>query len=625
MTKEILGAGNNPIDQGMTVPNNLQEEVRLAGFLVGLDGLEVVISPGAGWSCAVTKHGMTITADPYQLAERRAISGPDASPVAAEELKDTPINPKTEHIIHTIFHELGHATDYMDPAWTKMSNNKADAFFYNIIDDSAVDSRNRKIPLVNDANESIYKNVLFPEDDLTGVPRHIQLMYAVLLKTVTPDRQLIINGDVTTVIEKLQNIKKNSQSHNLFTILADPRTTLKQRNFVAKNLIKPYYDTLLDQDKKDAQDANGDSGEEQFEIAYSAYDLAAHGQSHDDQTASTGQDDAPKISKDLASQLIEALKELQDSQKESTETNNQSQIKKEGENEDSSTQLQLSALAQEIAGEMNLNQANAMMYANSVIKWQDTIRAISNVFLKLAGPTNTIRSPRYRHGPSIDGLRLHPSTLAVAALQLEMNTEQSIWQKVERKACRQDVAFGGIDIHLLVDVSGSMRSGEKAQCAADTALCLIEGLQLAKHKVSNINGQFHQPDVRTQIVAFGSETATLSAISPQSTNEQKSKTYVNLLDPNSGSTLVAGALEQVRDIASLTPNRESLVIIISDGDFHDHYKAAQLIASMPDNCSVSQLVIGNDVKQYITNEHKNISNPSILPGELLKILSRHIA
>ena len=273
---------------------------------------------------------------------------------------------------------------------------------------------------------------------------------------------------------------------------------------------------------------------------------------------------------------------------------------------------------------MSLESGDAMKYANSINKCQATIHAVADVFLRLASPTSVVGSPRYQRNASIEGLRLHPNTLAKAAMQLEVDMEQSIWQRIERRAHRQELEFGGIDIHLLVDVSGSMDYDNKAQCAADTALCLIEGLQLAKHKVSSTNGQFHQPDVRTQIIAFGSSTTTLSPISPQPTNRQKGKTYTNLINPSSASTLVAGALMQVNDTALVKPNRESLVIIISDGGFYDHDEAKQVVMSLPNNCKVAQLVIGYDVLEYIANAHENIIDPQMLPSRLLNILDSHI-
>ncbi|MFO0970727.1 MAG: vWA domain-containing protein [Candidatus Saccharimonadales bacterium] len=111
--------------------------------------------------------------------------------------------------------------------------------------------------------------------------------------------------------------------------------------------------------------------------------------------------------------------------------------------------------------------------------------------------------------------------MAGVALQLETDQPQAVWQPVVRSAARQDVAFGGLDVHLVVDVSGSMASGGKAQCAADTALCLTEGLQLARYKVAQDSTQYQQPDVRVQITAFGSGAEVLSPLSQRQPDHKK--------------------------------------------------------------------------------------------------------
>jgi len=621
---------NSP-NQRYNRPEKLQDEIRQAGLIVGLQGLEVVVTPGAGWSCAATKQGITITADPDQLTERRSPTGDATDSIDKDFSTKYSEHIKGEHIIHTIFHELGHAKDFMDPEYTKTSNNEAERFFYNIIDDSAVDSHNRKIPLVNNATASIYENVLFPVNDLTSEPKHVQLMYGVLLMTVTPDRDILVSEEIGTILASFKDFSRHGQSYSLPEIIADPRTTLPQRNFIAKNFIKPYFDTLLEQDKQDNGSDTGSAGE-QFETIYSDYDLAAHGHGHDDPTqdnphagnSSIGTLDTD-VNEDLATQLAKALKQIQSPEDKPAQSTTQNYPNNEGsKNKPQVSQSTILSLASGISQEMSLKINDANRYATSVDRWQDTIRAISDVFLKLASPTSAILSPRYRREASTEGLRLHPATLAKAVIQLETNINQSIWQKTERRARRQELAFGGIDIHLLVDVSASMNYDNKAQYAADTALCLMEGLQLAKHKVSKANGQFHQPDVRTQIIAFGSDTKILSPISPQPNDEQKGKTYTNLINPESVSTLVADALLQVNSTVSASPSRETIVIIISDGAFHDHDKAKQIVASMPDNCYVSQLVIGNKVQQYISNTHENVTDPLSLPPKLLKILDKRI-
>lgn len=244
--------------------------------------------------------------------------------------------------------------------------------------------------------------------------------------------------------------------------------------------------------------------------------------------------------------------------------------------------------------------------------------------MQLAAPTEVIMSPRYKRDAHTDGIRLHPKAMANVALQLVTGQEQPIWQPVARRGRRQEVAFGGLDVYLLGDVSGSMADDEKAECAADTGLCLLEGLQLARHRVARTDGQFHQPDVRTQTIAFGSGTEILSPLSHEPKGEEKGKTYVNLRNPSSNSTRINESLEIVKRQAEAAPERDVIALIISDGGFGDHSKAAATAASMPSNVYLAHLVIGDEVDVFISNNHESLKDANLLPGKLYEVLENYI-
>ncbi len=285
----------------------------------------------------------------------------------------------------------------------------------------------------------------------------------------------------------------------------------------------------------------------------------------------------------------------------------------------------MAKLAGMVARDMELDERDSEEYVESLNKWGQTIRDTAKVFLQLAAPTTSTMSPRYDSQPMSEGVRLHPGRLPKAALQLETGREQSVWQPVERRAKRETVAFGGLDIHLLVDVSGSMSFDGKAESAAASAQILLEAIQLARYETMQAGSQLQQPDVRTQVIAFGSSSEVLAPLALQPTEPEKGTVFSNLLRPDSPSTLIGGALAHVHEATVANPERESITIIVSDGIFHDHDGAEQQVASLPRQAHVTHIVIGDDeVDEFISPNHRKIQDPSELPQNLYEVLSGRI-
>lgn len=606
----------------------LEQGVHQLGLLYGIRGLEVAVKPGAGWSCAKTEHGLTITVDPEQTVEGNGFEDKDIA-------EPSTVSPEVTSLFITA-HELGHANDYLDPNWRKpIKPDPAGDFFNCLVDDTVIDKRNRRVPMLDANADAVYSHQM--PSDLTELPKHVQLMFGMRVGTVIDNPTLTMNDQVAEILNSLGSYQKGEQTFDIMDVLTDPRTTYGERRRIADRFIRPHFDALLEQDKQEQSDqGEAAEGEGNFEAIYEQYEQAVHGHQHQDenegQQSGQSQDSEsessgrPTQGSGLAEQMAEAMKLAvgeQQAQQEAAKAKAQASRTKSDADGEEQREAQLSELAGTIAAEMHLSPGNAESYARSLDKWTGTIKEVADVFMKLAAPADVIMSPRYRRDAHTEGVRLHPRTMAGVALQLATDQDQAIWQPIVREAHRQEVTFGGLDVHLLVDVSGSM-AGPKAQCAADTAMCLIEGLQLARHKVARTAGQYHQPDVRTQVIAFGSGTEVLSLLSHQPNGQQKGKTYTNLLEANSSATLVNDALGHVKQAAQAKPKRDAIAIIISDGQFGDHNAAAQTVAQMPKTAYIAHLVIGGGVQEFISKNHEVVSNPNVLPGKLHGVLTDYI-
>jgi len=608
----------------------LRQDIYQLGALNGLSGFEVAITPGAGTSCAVTQgERLLITVDPIQI-------------VVGDEHK-TPLEQQAPPEVTGLFmigHEFGHARDYMDPQFRVPNKRTAASDFFDcLIDDTVIDTRNRRVPLFDAHADNIYSHQM--PRDMTGNPKHTQLMFGIRLSTVMKEPDFAVDPKVAELLASLKQYEKDGKLIDIPFAMTDPRVSLHERRRIAELYIKPHYDALLKADEQERAD-RGDSQPGDFSDAYEEYEEAVHhhaqqGDSQENNTeAKEAGNGAPKdqgrpsagLPQDLAEQIAQAMQQIanaKQSQKDKAAQDAQTQANKESEAANEQKQSRSSELAGSLAKEMQLSQGNAQRYVNSLERWSNTISQVADVLMQLAAPANVIMSPRYKPTAHTEGVRLHPRTMAAVALQLATDQEQAIWQPVARQAHRQDVTFGGLDIHLLVDVSNSM-AGQNAQCAADTSLCLIEGLQLARYKVSRKNGQYHQPDVRTQVIAFGSGTEVLSPLAHEPTPQAKGSTYTNVLAAPSANTLVSGALGHVQRAAAARPKRDVITLIISDGIFGDAAQAKEIVNSLPASAHVTQLVIGDEERRdlYITKNHELVSDPTVLPEKLYGVLADYI-
>lgn len=647
-----------------------KQGVHELGELFGLKGFDVIIQPGAGWQCIKSPRGITMVVDPVQLAERYQPEQAEGMPEQAGQGGET----DSRYTLYAAAHELGHGNDYADPEWVDVKRGPSEDFFWNVVDDTVINTRLRRVPMLDSVTDDIYGKVLFPTDDLTEAPKHVQLMYGMLLGTVTNNPLPKVDPQVKEKLDELTSHEANGQVFDIFQTLADPRTTLRERRAIANHFVMPAYKELLEQDQQEQEqqqaedgeqgdqgDQGNQNGEQGFQDQYQQYEDAMHGEGepheHDpgeqqqqsgqsgegndredgdagEQDAGDGDGEDDEHDHSHARQIAEILKaqakeeaeqkSKQDSNDASPGDTHSSAVKGETDTNEADHQEALGNLAGAVAGEMNLNPGDAKKYVESLDEWSDTIRDTAAVFLKLAAPTTATMSPRYDSQAMTEGIRLHPRNLAKAALQLETDGGQAIWQQIERRANQQRVAFGGLDIHLLVDVSVSMSENGKAARAAACSQILLEGVQLARHQVMQAGSQLEQPDVRTQVVAFGAGTEVLAPLTLQPTGPQKGAVFSNLLRPNSGNTLVSGALSHVQEAAAKYPERESIAVIISDGIFGDFEAAKKLVESLPEQAYVAHLVIGRDVEEFISPHNEVITNPASLPASLYKTLASRI-
>ena len=621
-----------------------RQGVKDLGELFNIQDLEVTVRAGKGWSCGKTAHGLSINVDPVMLGEQQR----EEERHKGQEAPQGPVD--NGHLLWAAAHELSHGVDFLDPSWTEPPKQASRHFFWNILDDAVIGNRLRSVPLLDAKTDDVYDR-LFPPTDYSKLPKHVQLMYGTLLTMITPQRDKQLSPEVQEELDALQKVEKDGAAFDILDVLADRRTTLQERRKIAEKYMLPVYERLKTEDEQEnKKSAKGPTSSQESQSGsatdprddeepqqqpktpdehYKDYDKRMHGEHQDkaDDKESDKHEENEQRS-DPAKEIADVLKQVFDEQQKQPEEDSPSKqagSKETAEKDDASDEEQaLKNIAGLLGGDMHISTELAQDYAHNLHQWGGIIRQTAGVLLKLGNLTDAVISPRYAKQAVNEGLRLHPRRLAEAALQLRLNTTTPIWQTVERQKPRQEIRFGGLDIHLLVDISMSM-DGPNARNAAACAEILLEALQLAQHKARTSGGQSKPPDVRAQVIAFGVKPYQLIPACYSPTSEAKGRVFASLMNPGDGSTNIGSALRFIQANAQQDKNRRNIIVIIGDGFFGDYSTALSIADRMPANVTTTHLVIGEGLTEFITPNHAAVNDPADLPSKLQEVLLKEIS
>ena len=607
----------------MLPPNSPREELeKIANTMFatyGVRGVQLTMESGKKtWCGALKTGGIQINIDPDEIAHGKEL---------------TP-----EAMMATVSHELGHAKDMLEnPAKAYVKLSKTDCFFYNLLDDTVIDSRLRRFPRLEQPVADLYHEVMNNQiTDLTQTPLSNQLMRGMRIDRVL-GQQPAVDERVKNMLDSLRNYTTpGGDAVDVVDILTLENTSLAERRAIANSVIKPLYDELVEQDKQDGRDNDINELIDTYEQSH-----GNHGDDDSEDTDDSKSNQTKQSRKSLPEQIKDAIEQ---SAKDGGETSEDEADNEAGENKasdpDQNSKNDRTAsensdsqhneqqgtetpadIAGSLAAEMQLPLPDAKEYLRMVVEHQAIIRDTAEIFKQLAHPTKGARRLTNARGRSLDGTLLHIDSIADLALQESAGLPaRQIWQQTKRRATRETVDFGGLDIHLLIDASSSMKRENRAVDATATAVCLIEGLKLAKMQIAKAN-KCQMPDVRTHVVAFGSSAVEVSPLAYQISQPELGQMYSTLINPNAGATLINDALISCN---GTPPERDSIIFIVSDGGIFDDHIAAQTIQCQSPGAYVGQFIIGNNQgAAKLTENAEELSDSRLLPEKLLAILRNH--
>lgn len=566
------------------LPEGAAELAETMFALHGVRGVRLTFDHGEkSWCTYDVDRGISINIDPEEIASK------------------TTGNVTAGVLQYVASHEVGHALDMLELPERRIARSPADNFFDCLIDDTVIDTNLTRFPQLRGDVLTTYAEMMPGSEELRAGPRTGQLMYGLRIGQVTgefPD----IEPDILAKLTALTSHDINGKTFNIIEALVDGRTTQKNRRIIAKKFIRPLYDELLEQDQADPN-----QGQQAIEQMIEEFQESIFGEMGDQSDGTDANSPASQQNTPLSKQIQQAVKDARASQSEANET----------APEKNTTKDEVAALAGGLRAELELSPADAEAYARSLLSHVLTIRGVSEVFKKLARPTKTQQRLRPERRASLEGSSLHPVTIARVAVQQATGTPEAVWRPVSRVARREQLAFGGLDVSLLIDASASMQEGASAEAAADMALCLIEGLQLARSETQRRSGA--EPDVRTQIVLFGSDAHEVAPLRFAPLPRERAATFTTTRAANSRLTLIVPALDKLPQPSG----RDNLVIILSDGGFHDSDAALQKVDSLGAKTTIVQFAIGGGGDD-ISGSMRSIDDPAQLPARLLEQLKAYM-
>lgn len=556
-----------------------------------------------------------------------------------------------EYNFHGILHELtAHLrTLIKEPSAAKAENelskqSKAHHYFNNIM----TDIRGNKMIIkkfrgMEEVTSRLYEEYLFPGDDLTDKPLHVQLMNCIIMEEMSPDRKVSVSDEVRQEIDKLRNY----EGVDLIKYITNPHKNSREERtayealMLAKRFILPIFEKLLQKDIEDKRDTTdyGEHGTQKGEIGNqdgsdSSDNSESPIESKDKQDKSLQDIDGNKDSEKPEDQFTDYYTEItnQHSHEHSEEEPSIDDIAKQIKSIDKAfkeSQTEEGKLKKKIEEETGHAFSDYIKYLSRRVELKPYIEDMDEFFESIV-KERMVKLHKLSN-PQLEGAILDPNTLAQTVVDLRAGTPpQLAYQDYEWHEKEKEV-IANFDVFLAVDCSGSM-DDELRQLSADAILILLESLDNFMRMVEEqerVGGIKLDLDAKSAIYAFGTEPECVKELSSELSRKEMMDAY-HSASKDMGGTATHLALSDIRELieskSSIVnePSSYSIVFLITDGA-PNSIESMQAEMSLLKNLGVIVLPIAvgeqkENVAKSLGIDTKIIDKPEQLPNYLISKL-----
>lgn len=403
--------------------------------------------------------------------------------------------------------------------------------------------------------ETIYREKLWPETNLTDKPRHLQFMYAVLRTSMVPGEEVQVDPMVIAAIDKLKNVK----GRDVIALATDPTQDPLLALRLSERYIEPVIEELYQEDLKDGrgEQPQQDQGQgqrgsgEPFEAEYQDYKNR-----HPD----------PMDKNEVEKKIKE-------------------------------TKANQSEAARQKAG----YEAEHGVSTKDIVEYAEVYRGIEKFIEPLRQVFRRIIEQRkipVRHLAALkeEGVMIDPGLVAQTFMDIRAGIPNPKTMKDFEGHLIDENIPGKFSVRLVADQSSSM-GGEKAVAQRRAAIVVMESLkEFSSFLDEQRAGLSIDLDVQTELRSFGVEAGTklYKPLSEELTEKQRVEYFKGLMETKGGTNDYDTLAEVETDVRARIASdanyaaelksgkRREIVIVLSDGDSGNVAQAKSRIKNLRD-------------------------------------------
>lgn len=397
----------------------------------------------------------------------------------------------------------------------------------------------RFAPSLTDEVETVYREKLWPETDLSDKPRHLQFMYAILRTAMVPGERVQVDPMVAAAIDKLRSVKGKDVIALATDTTQDPLLALR----LSEKYIEPVIEELYQEDLKDKkgeqqpQQGQGQKGSgEPFEENYQDYE-SRHPEPMDED------------------EVERKVKETQAAQ---------------------------SAGGRQKAGyeaEHGVTTKDIADYAQEYRNIEKYIEPLRQIFRRIIEQ----RKIPVRHLAALreEGVMIDPGLIAQTYMDVRAGIDNPRTMKDFEGTHIDENVPTNFEITVVGDRTGSMQTGTKIPEQRRSCVLLMEALKEFSDMTEDQGPLAIDLGVRSEVLSFGDNpqrTEVLKPLSKELTEKQRVAVFKSLAIADSGTNneedMLANILTSIQQEAAKDPayldkiksgKLRKFVIILTDG------------------------------------------------------------
>ncbi len=393
--------------------------------------------------------------------------------------------------------------------------------------------------------ESVYREKLWPETDLTDKPKHLQFMYAILRRAMVPSQEVTIDPTVEEEIDKLRNVKgRDGRTRDVIAMTTDPHLDPLLALRLSTRYIEPVIDKLFEGDveEKKGKGGKGEKGDPQDQFAddYEDYDKR-HPEPYDED------------------EMDKKIKEAKDAQ--SPSSRQQSGYEEENE----------------------VTREDVASYYEEYRKIEQYIEPLREIFRKIIKQ----RQIPVRHLAALkeEGVMIDPGLVTQTYLDVRAGVPNPKTMKDFEGVLVDENIPTSFEVTVVCDRTGSMQRGTKIPEQRLTAILLLEALKEFSDVADEQGPLAPELSIRSDIWSFGdgpNHTEVLKPLSSSLTEKDRIGVFKALGICDSGTNneevMFGQVFNSIQQEASKNPGYlekiksgklRKFAIILTDGQVRD--------------------------------------------------------